>query len=161
MTKSLSKNLLASPAVFRAMLVVSAAAMPGVGNPLLARQKPATSEVTQPLVAESPNKGAATTFLATPLNPETQVANNTKNASEKLLNAEVDLSGTSITPAPETPSFVDPNSQDNQSIDENNALKHVTSVSQLSDVQPTDWGMCCRYVVDIAGTYAGQESARR
>lgn len=64
----LLKNLLALPAIFGAFVVVSAVAMPAVGNP----------------VAESIN-------------------------------------------------------QANQSIGSNNEQSQVTSVSQLSDVQPTDW----------------------
>ena len=79
------KNLLALPAIFGAMLVVSAIAMPAVGNP----------------VVESIN-------------------------------------------------------QENQSIDNNNELEQVTSVSQLSDVQPTDWAfLALQSLVERYGCIAG------
>ncbi len=95
MTKSLWKSLLVSPAIFGAMLVVSATALAG--------EKPAMPEFTQPLVAESP--------------------------------------------VGETTS---------QSIDSNNALARVTSVSQLSDVQPTDWAFqALQSLVERYGCIAG------
>ncbi len=47
-------------------------------------------------------------------------------------------------------------SQDNQSIDSNNALAQVTSVSQLSDVQPTDWAFqALQSLVERYGCIAG------
>lgn len=110
MAKSLWKSLLVSPAVFCAMLVVSAAALAG--------EKPATPEVTQPLVAESP-AGEANSVA-------------------------------------ETPSVIELISQENQSIDGNNAISQVTSVSQLSDVQPTDWAFqALQLLVERYGCIAG------
>lgn len=81
----LLKNLLALPAIFGAFVVVSAVAMPAVGNP----------------VAESIN-------------------------------------------------------QANQSIGSNNEQSQVTSVSQLSDVQPTDWAFqALQSLVERYGCIAG------
>ena len=94
MAKSLRNFLLASPGVFVAMLVVSAAAFAGEAIP----------EVTRPPAAE-----------------------------------RVELI-----------------SQKNQSIHGNNALKQVTSVSQLSDVQPTDWAFqALQSLVERYGCIAG------
>ena len=51
---------------------------------------------------------------------------------------------------------VELSSSENQSIDGNNALEQVTSVSQLSDVQPTDWAFqALQSLVERYGCIAG------
>ena len=88
MTKNLWNSLLASPAIFTAMLVTSSV-LSAAANPVLAQEKRTTPEVKATLVTQVPDGLEA----VSPANPSV-------------------------------------NSQD--------TMAQVTSVSQLSDVQPTD-----------------------
>jgi len=147
MKKSSWNWLLASPAVYGAILVVSAAA----GNPVLAEEKPATAEVPQPLVAESAD-GDTKNVSATPLNQATEIQElkNNQFADDTRSHAEV-VSPVlpEINSVTETSKVVEPTSQDN-------ALSQVTSVSQLSDVQPTDWAFqALQSLVERYGCIAG------
>jgi hypothetical protein len=146
MAKSLWISLLSTPAVFAAMLVVDATA--------LAEEKQTTSKVTQPLVTESLARGTAT-FSAMPVNQLTGIkaANDTNLIDENLTTEVIPISSVSN---PKTPSVGKKISQSNQSIDANNALSQVTSVSQLSDVQPTDWAFqALQSLVERYGCIAG------
>jgi hypothetical protein len=147
MKKSLWNWLLASPAVYGAILVVSAAA----GNPVLAEEKPTTAEVPQPLVAESAD-GDKKNVSATPLNQATEIQElkNNQFADDTQSHAEV-VSPVlpEINSVTETSKVVEPISQDN-------TLSQVTSVSQLSDVQPTDWAFqALQSLVERYGCIAG------
>jgi len=147
MKKSSWNWLLASPAVYGAILVVSAAA----GNPVLAEEKPTTAEVPQPLVAESAD-GDKKNVSATPLNQATEIQElkNNQFADDTRSHAEV-VSPVlpEINSVTETSKVVEPTSQDN-------ALSQVTSVSQLSDVQPTDWAFqALQSLVERYGCIAG------
>jgi hypothetical protein len=130
-------SLLASPAVFGAILVVSVT-MPGSGSPLLAQEKSATPEVTQGSL-----EGRATTSSAALLNP--QVANTTQLADNTLSNSQVMPLASEANSVAETPSA-----------EGNNALSQVTSVTQLADVQPTDWAFqALQSLVERYGCIAG------
>lgn len=101
------------------------------------------------------------------------VFSGTSLAGEKLTTPEVMPSPAAATPevmpstgdvmpvtvqasAAATSNVVEPGSQDNQSIDSNNAIAQVTSVSQLSDVQPTDWALLAlQSLVERYGCIAG------
>jgi len=130
-------SLLASPAVFGAILVVSVT-MPASGSPLLAQEESATPEVTQGSL-----EGAATTSSAALLKP--QAANTTQLADNSLNNSQVMPLASEANSAAETPSA-----------ESNNALSQVTSVTQLSDVQPTDWAFqALQSLVERYGCIAG------
>ncbi len=146
MIKTLGNCLLTNP-VCGVILIVGVTA----GNPLLAETT--TAKVAQPLAAENLEKDLI--ISATRLNPlsEIQVANTTQIASNSLSNAEV-------MPVPAVSNFEPPSvgaiSQSNQSVDSNSALSQVTSVSQLSDVQPTDWAFqALQSLVERYGCIAG------
>ena len=146
MAKSLWISLLSTPVVFAAMLVVDATALAG--------EKQTTFKVTQPLVTESLARGTAT-FSAMPVNQLTGIkaANDTNLIDENLTTEVIPISSVSN---PKTPSVGKKISQSNQSIDANNALSQVTSVSQLSDVQPTDWAFqALQSLVERYGCIAG------
>jgi len=130
-------SLLASPAVFGAILVVSVT-MPASGSPLLAQEKSATPEVTQGSL-----EGAATTSSAVLLSP--QVANTTQLADNTLSNSQVMPLASEANSVAET-----------SSAEDNNALSQVTSVTQLADVQPTDWAFqALQSLVERYGCIAG------
>lgn len=130
-------SLLASPAVFGAILVVSVT-MPASGSPLLAQEKSATPAVTQGSL-----EGRATTSSAALLKP--QVANTTQLADNSLNNSQVMPLASEANSAAETPSA-----------EGNNALSQVTSVTQLADVQPTDWAFqALQSLVERYGCIAG------
>ncbi len=106
MTKNLWNSLLASPAIFTAMLVTSSV-LSAVANPVLAQEKRTTPEVKATLVTQVPDGLEAV-----------------------------------------SPSFPSVNSQD--------TMAQVTSVSQLSDVQPTDWAFqALQSLVERYGCIAG------
>lgn len=144
--KSLLNSLLVSPAIFGVMLLVSTAAA-------IAGETPTSLEVTEPLVTASLDKGKTTS-----LNPLTkiQVADNTQVNGDSLSNAEVIPMSPLSNSVSKTPSVIEPSSQSNQSVDTNSALAQVTSVSQLSDVQPTDWAFqALQSLVERYGCIAG------
>ena len=99
----------------------------------MAAETPAIPEVIKPLVAEK-------------VPDNTQVAGNTEVVpAAPLANADA-----------ETPSVVEPISQFNKRSESNNAMAQVTSVSQLSDVQPTDWAFqALQSLVERYGCIAG------
>lgn len=137
---NLCKSLLVSPVVFGVMLLVSTAAA-------IAGEKQ-TPEVTS--VAQSPAIG--TTLSAAPLNQliDIKAPSNPNLIAENLTNKQV----TPISPVSETSSVTI--SQDSQSVNTNSALAQVTSVSQLSDVQPTDWAFqALQSLVERYGCIAG------
>lgn len=151
MLKSLGIFLLGCPVIFGALLVTSAAAR--------AEETMATTEVTQALAVESPENSVTTPLI---LLNEMKVADNPNNAE--------------VIPSPgaklpdETSNVSESISQENQSIDNNNTLSQVTSVSQLSDVQPTDWAFQAlqslveRYGCIVGypdGTYRGNRALTR
>lgn len=106
MTKNLWNSLLASPAIFTAMLVTSSV-LSAAANPVLAQEKRTTPEVKATLVTQVPDGLEA----VSPANPSV-------------------------------------NSQD--------TMAQVTSVSQLSDVQPTDWAFqALQSLVERYGCIAG------
>jgi len=125
-------SLLVSLAVFGAMLVVNAAANTA--------STPAPFKVTQPSAAKKPDKVTAKPFSATQLNQlrNLQAAGNT-HAGSNLSNTKVMSVAQIANSDIETSSVVEQISPDNTDINSNNPMAQVTSVSQLSDVQPTDW----------------------
>lgn len=144
MVKSLWISLLSTPAMFAAMLVVDATALAG--------EKQTTFKVTQPLVTGSLARETAISAMPLKQLTEIKAANDTNLISENLTTEVIPISSVSN---PETPS-VGVISQSNQSIDANNALSQVTSVSQLSDVQPTDWAFqALQSLVERYGCIAG------
>jgi len=147
MKKSLWNWLLASPAVYGAILVVSAAA----GNPVIAGEKLTTAEVPQPLVAESAD-GDKKNVSATPLNQATKIQElkNNQFADDTRSYAEV------VSPVLPEINSVAETSKVVELISQDNTLSQVTSVSQLSDVQPTDWAFqALQSLVERYGCIAG------
>jgi hypothetical protein len=137
---NLCKSLLVSPVVFGVMLAVSTAVA-------IAGEKQ-TPEVTS--VAQSPAIG--TTITTAPLNQliDIKAPSNTNLIAENLTNKQVKP----ISPVSETSSVT--TSQDSQSVETNSALAQVTSVSQLSDVQPTDWAFqALQSLIERYGCIAG------
>ncbi len=137
---NLCKSLLVSPVVFGVMLLVSTAAA-SAGE----KQTPEVASVAQSLAI-------GTTISAAPLNQliEIKAPSNTNLIAENLTNKQVKP----ISPVSETSSVT--TSQDSQSVDTNSALAQVTSVSQLSDVQPTDWAFqALQSLVERYGCIAG------
>lgn len=157
MKKSLWTSLLISPAIFG--VVVGAA---------VAAETPATPEATQPLTAESLKQGTAKTFSTTQLKQLTNLQKTriSQLAWKRLSNAEVMpvlpmantvaqaysadrtkltgntevVSAASIVPTiTETSDVFKPISQAPQGSESNDPMAQVIPVSQLSDVQPTDW----------------------
>ncbi len=75
---------------------------------------------------------------------------------------ETHISDTSETPPPEIPSLVAENKLENPPLNypADNSIEQVTSVSQLSDVQPTDWAFqALQSLVERYGCIAGYPDA--
>jgi hypothetical protein len=139
MIKSLYRSLLVSPAVFGAMLVIGATALAGEKIP----------DVSQSLGTESLEQ--ETTISVMPLeSSKLQVVDHTEITSDPSAVAQLPTLNSTSDPSVAT------TSQDAQSVDSNNALAQVTSVSQLSDVQPTDWAFqALQSLVERYGCIAG------
>lgn len=139
MVKSLWNLLLISLAVFGVTLAVSAPEVTAT---------PTTSAVTQPIVAPSPDKSAATPFSAKQLRSAKTfpIADRTQAMPvSPLTNSTAQMPGVG-----------EPITPDNTSIDSNNPMAQVTSVSQLSDIQPTDWAFqALQPLVERYGCIAG------
>lgn len=136
---NLWKSLLVSPVVFGVMLVVSTAAA-------IAEEK--TPEVTS--VAQSLAISPKISTMALNQAIEIKAPGNPNLIAENLTNQQV----TPISSVTETSSVTI--SQDSQSVDSDSALAQVTSVSQLSDVQPTDWAFqALQSLVERYGCIAG------
>jgi hypothetical protein len=137
MSKLLWKSLLVSPAILGTVLAVSSSA--------IAAEVGAPNEAAQLQVTEA-QAASVDQVAVTPAAPETQAAPVFAPATQVAL----------------TP--VESNASATQSLDQinkygaegKNAIAQVTSVSQLSDVQPTDWAFqALQSLVERYGCIAG------
>ncbi len=107
-----------------------------------------------------PNAGVATTkteIKTTRLDEQQQQSD---RVEDKQININPTENTPSVAPSPQTISINEPDSNDlnssNNSESENLELDQVTSVSQLSDVQPTDWAFqALQSIVERYGCLAG------
>lgn len=170
MSKILWKSLLSSPAVLGAVLVVSSSAMaaPTETIPLLA--SPDVEEQEQSVVVETTSNDATEsdqlkTAIAAPVNKleQTAIAQNqninTLTVTPKLLASEkpqiaiAQAAPTTNQTSVDTLEQVNRYSNEGKSAD---SIAQVTSVSQLSDVQPTDWAFqALQSLVERYGCIAG------
>ncbi len=119
MNKILWSLKLVSQAIFGAMLVITAANT---------QETPATREATATMPTARQLKPLANLYIS----------ERAKLTGVSLSNPEV-MPVSPVASVNETPSALEPISSDNSDSDSNNPMTQVTSVSRLSDVQPTDW----------------------
>lgn len=171
MSRILWKSLLASPAILGAALVVSSSAIaaPTKTTPVL--QSPAVETQEQQNVVVETTSDA--TNLDTPtlaMTPATEIKQNTLGQKENITSVvvtpkeqiaaqkpAVTIAQATTTPVAQT--SVDTLDQVNRYSNEGksaNSIAQVTSVSQLSDVQPTDWAFqALQSLVERYGCIAG------
>lgn len=164
MSRILWKTLLISPAVVGATIAISSSA--------IAATAPATPEASQPKATESsaakPLASLKTTTPAASSAAEIQFQqpNIVNTGASNRLVAQVPVNSTAAPAAtPQTPAAspanpsVAPLDEVNRYSNEgsaNNRVAQVTSVSQLSDVQPTDWAFqALQSLVERYGVIAG------
>ena len=131
MVKSFWNSLLASPAVFGVMLLAGATVIPVYTQADAAEiPLPAT---TQPQVLKTPDTDTATV--------RGQEALRQSTTPEGIIKVAAPASTTTLSPkasGADNPT-VNSTNQDDEHTDTNDPMAQVTSVSQLSDVKPTDW----------------------
>jgi len=149
MVRSRWISLLASPAVFAMMLVVSATAMAAAAL---------ATEVAQPQAGKTQILKVKPVVMTKQLNG-VKDENPTPVAVTPKLQLVADQPVTSTTtPVPESPNVIDQvvreSKEDTSSQDD--LMAQVTSVSQLRDVQPTDWAFqALQSLVERYGCIAG------
>ena len=179
MSKIWCKSLLLCPAVLGATLVYVASAMASPRTLSSAAQTPTTAEVPQPQAPETkaPNvnsvaitSGTAKLLAAAQEAPQADAAPvfstaaSTKPEQPTVANIDTPTFQVAVTPA--TPGASSPAPTSSNALDQlnrysnegkaNETLAQVTSVSQLSDVQPTDWAfLALQSLVERYGVIAG------
>lgn len=153
MSKTLWKFLLSSPAVLGSTLVVSSSAM--------AVTTPKTAEVLQPQATET--KAPREISSQVVVTPEQQFVAEQPEATiaQLTVTPTLDPARAPATPAANSPAPTSVNALDELNRYSNegqagNSVAQVTSVSQLSDVQPTDWAFqALQSLVERYGCIAG------
>jgi Carbohydrate-selective porin, OprB family/S-layer homology domain len=140
MSNLLWKSLVVSPAVLGATLLVSATA---IAAPNATKAEVVQTEVSQ---AEQPEAATNTTFATTAV---TEVASQPVQQPQVLAQVQpVEVSQTDVNVLQQV------NQYSNEG--KNNSQAQVTSVSQFSDVQPTDWAFqALQSLVERYGCIAG------
>lgn len=160
MSKILWKSLLLSPAILGATIAVSSSAV-AVTTPKGAEvlQPKATTEDSQSnkLLAslqrtQSQNSDLSKALGTTPVSkPATLVAQATVAPAQTAASP-----ATGASPSVDSLDAVDRYSNEGKGNNPNNTVAQVTSVSQLSDVQPTDWAFqALQSLVERYGVIAG------
>ncbi len=147
MTKSLCKSLLASFAVLGTTLVVTRGAV--------------AKEITPNQIKNiSPAQNSAATNEDPTVKRVTTQADNQQDNAFDTPHHQLLLSAESIFPTSESPKVVSKDPQFSphaqERISQDNKIAQVTSVSQLSDVKPTDWAFTAlQSLVERYGCIAG------
>lgn len=185
MSKILWKSLLASPAVLGAVLVVSSSAMAATNSvtvevvkspavePKEAEQNVVVATTADTVTVSEQLKAKLNTptpVVASAINLEQATLGEKENLTPIVVNQkeqiisekpEVSIAQAVTTPVQATPAQTSVNALDqiNRYSNEgktNNSIAQVTSVSQLSDVQPTDWAFqALQSLVERYGCIAG------
>jgi hypothetical protein len=147
MTISLWKSLLASFAVLGPTLVVARGAI----------AKEITPDQTQNI---SPDQNSAATGKDSTVKGVTTQADHQQDNAFDTTHHQLLLSAASMFPTSGSPKFIHQDAQfspyTQEKISQQNKIAQVTSVSQLSDVQPTDWAtQALQSLVERYGCIAG------
>lgn len=142
MLKNLWKSLLLGPAVLGASIAVSSSAIAGT----------ATTEAQQPKVATEPSANE----LASPKLGNADIESKQLNIVNTTTLAQMPVGTEAQTPAATSTDTLDGVNRYSKEGRANRTLAQVTSVSQLSDVQPTDWAFqALQSLVERYGVIAG------
>jgi hypothetical protein len=159
MSKILWKTLLVSPAVLGVSLAISSSALAGTASTTAEVQQPKVQANTSAAqLLASLQKATPTSLSAADIESQQRKIVNTGTLNQQLV-AQVPLSPSTPAAASESPSvdrLDEVNRYSSEGQGNRNTVAQVTSVSQLSDVQPTDWAFqALQSLVERYGVIAG------
>lgn len=158
MSKILWKTLLVSPAVLGVSLAISSSAIAGTASASTEVQQKAQTNTSAAQILASLQKSAPTSLTVADIESQQRKIVNSGTPSQQLI-AQVPVAPTTPTAASESPSvdrLEEVNRYSSEGQGNRNTIAQVTSVSQLSDVQPTDWAFqALQSLVERYGVIAG------